>query len=198
MMALAWPGDTATRRALLGDWKAMPLADASAGGAMGDGALTMLAWPGDAVKLLAQLHRIVRPGGPIVLRCFATPDDHPDVAAVCAEAVSGMRSFHAFKLRFNMAVARESADIAVPSETLFDRFQTIFPDRSILAAASGWSLDVIAEIDAYRGSSYIHCYPSRVELADLLTAHWPGSHAFHETGGYPLADHCPLLLLVRE
>jgi SAM-dependent methyltransferase len=197
MIALAWPGDTADRHALLGDWKAMPLADASVGGAMGDGALTMLDWPGDAERVLAELHRVVRPGGRVAIRCFATPVGHPDVAAICAEALSGARAFHAFKLRFNMAVARERDGIAVASATLFARFCDQFPDRARLAAASGWSPETIAEIDAYRDSGYIHCYPSRDELTDLVSAHWPGRFAFAETGGYPVADHCPLLLLDR-
>jgi SAM-dependent methyltransferase len=197
MIALAWPGDSATRVARLGDWKAMPLADASVGAAMGDGAITMLGWPHEVAQLLGELARVVRSGGRVALRCFATPEDHPDVAAICAEAMSGARSFHAFKLRFNMAVARESDDRTVTSETLYNRFIERFPDRTALASASGWTLDAIAEIDAYHGSSYIHCYPSRTELADLLTAHWPGSFAFAETSGYPIADHCPLLLLDR-
>lgn len=197
MIALAWPGDSASRTAILGDWKAMPLADASVGGAMGDGAITMLGWPHEAAQLLGELARVVRPGGRIALRCFATPEGHPDVAAICAEAMSGARSFHAFKLRFNMAVARESDDRTVTSETLYNRFVERFPDREALAAASGWALDTITEIDAYHGSSYIHCYPSRHELGDLLAAHWPGRFAFAETAGYPIADHCPLLLLDR-
>lgn len=197
MIALAWPGDTPTRHALLADWKAMPLADASVGGAMGDGVVSMLGWPHEQPALLAELWRVVRPGGRIVLRCFATPEHHPPAEAVLAEAMQGRLGFHAFKQRFNMAVAREGADITVASARLHERFEALVPDRAMLSAATGWSLDEIAEIDAYRGSGYVHCYPGRAELTALLDRHWPAPSCFVETSGYPLADHCPLLVLER-
>lgn len=197
MIALAWPGDSATRRAICADWKAMPLDAASVGGAMGDGVITMLSWPDEQPLLLAELWRVVRPGGRIALRCFATPEDHPPVEAIAAEAMRGALTFHAFKQRFNMAAAREGDTITVASARLYERFEDLFPDRAALAAASGWSLDTIAEIDAYEGSTYIHCYPSRAELTALLDHWWPAPHRFIETSGYPIADHCPLLILER-
>ena len=197
MIALAWPGDSATRRAICADWKSMPLDSASVGGAMGDGVITMLRWPDEQPLLLAELWRVVRPGGRIALRCFATPEDHPSAETIATEAMRGTLIFHAFKQRFNMAVAREGDTITVTSAHLYDRFQQLFPDRAMLAAASGWSLDTIAEIDAYEGSAYIHCYPSRAELTALLDHWWPAPHRFIETTGYPQADHCPLLVLDR-
>ncbi len=197
MIALAWPGDTAARTAQLADWKAMPLPAASVGGAMGDGALSMLGWPREQPTVLAELWRVVRSGGCILLRCFATPHDHPPTEAIAAEAMRGALTFHAFKQRFNMAVAREGEGITVSSARLFERFEQIFPDRAALSDASGWSLDCIAEIDAYAGSGYIHCYPTRAELSALLDVYWPAPFRFVETTGYPSADLCPLLVLER-
>ena len=197
MIALAWPGDTLTRQAQLADWKVMPLASASVGGAMGDGALSMLCWPLEQPVVLTELWRVVRPGGRIVLRCFATPQDHPPTEAIAAEAMRGTLAFHSFKQRFNMAVAREGDDITVSSARLHQRFEQLFPDRTALSAASGWSLDTIAEIDAYAGSGYVHCYPSKIELSAMLDSSWPAPFGFIETSGYPGADLCPLLLLER-
>ena len=197
MIALAWPGDTKLRHVHVGDWKAMPLGDASVGGAMGDGAVTMLAWPGEAQQLFAELWRVVRCGGRIALRCFATAEQAEAVGDVCVEALAGTLGFHAFKLRFNMACARELGGLCVPSAALFARFQAMFPDRAALSAASGWSAAAIAEFDAYDGSTYLHAYPKRSELAALLSAHWPGPWRFVETQGYPLAQLCPLLVLDR-
>ena len=197
MIALAWPGDTPTKHAMLADWKAMPLADASVGGAMGDGVLSMLGWPHEQPVLLAELWRVLRSGGRVALRCFATPDHHPSAEAVLAEAMNGNPTFHAFKQRFNMAVAREHEGITVASARLHQRFVELVPDRGVLSAATGWTLDEIAEIDAYRGSGYVHCYPSRAELTAMAQRYWPAPTRFVETAGYPLADHCPLLLLER-
>ena len=197
MIAQVWPGNMAQKRALLADWKAMPLPHASFGGTMGDGVLSMLGWPDEQASLLAELWRVVQPGGRIVLRCFATPHDHPQTEEVVAEAMTGTLPFHAFKLRFNMAVAREGDGITVSSAGLFERFEALLPDRPTLSAATGWTLDTIAEIDAYRGSGYVHCYPTRAELTAMAESWWPAPVRFIETMSYPLADHCPLLLLER-
>lgn len=197
MVAAAWRGDDADHHVVVADWKAMPLDAASVGAAISDGAITMLRWPDQAVAVLNELWRVVRPGGRVVLRCFATPETPESVDAVVADALAGGLTFHAFKLRFNQAVAAEDADGNVASETLFTRFQQALPDRAALSATSGWPLDVIAEIDAYADSTYIHCYPSRARLIALLSDVWPGAARFQETSGYPLAERCPLLVLDR-
>jgi hypothetical protein len=77
---------------------------------------------------------------------------------------------------------------------LYDRFEVCFPDRAALAEAAGWTQAAIAEIDAYRGSHYIHCYPSRSRLLELMPS-WAASARFVETEGYPLAERCPLLVI---
>lgn len=202
MIATAWPGDTDQRRVVVGDWKCLPIADASVVGAMSDGAFTMLDWPQDAPKLMQQLARVLVPGGRAAIRCFASPEPVPDVEAVRDIALSGTVGFHLFKLMFNMAVAREGSrgadSLTVSSATLFKRFEECFPDRNALASASGWSLETIAEIDAYSESRYIHCYPSRRELDGMAACHWPGTTRFVETCGYPGADLCPIWIMHRS
>lgn len=202
MVSTAWPGDTDRRQVVIGDWKAMPLADAAMAAAMSDGAFTMLDWPAQAPIFLQQLARVLRPGGRAAIRCFASPEPVPDVAAVRRLALSGGIGFHLFKLMFNMAVAREGSrgpdSLTVSSATLFERFEATFPDRQVLSLASGWPLETIAEIDAYRQSRYIHCYPARRELAEMAACYWPGSSHFVETTGYPGAELCPILVLERQ
>ena len=194
MIAIAWPGDTADRRAVIGDWKRMPIAESSVAAAIGDGALTMLAWPAEQPLLFEQLRRVIRPGGRIVLRCFATPDPCETIEAVRADAMAGALPFHAFKQRFNMAVSVAEGLPNVASALLHDRFEALFPDRPALSRASGWSFETIAEIDAYRGSRYVHCYPSRAAILDLVPD-WARNVRFVETTGYPLAERCPLLVI---
>jgi SAM-dependent methyltransferase len=193
MVATAWPGDSESRRAVLGDWRRLPLADFSVAAAIGDGCLSMLHYPDEQPVLMAFLRLAVRPGGRAVFRCFATPDPGETVDEVREAVMAGGLGFHAFKLRFNMAVALETGHENVSSSRLFDRFQAIFPDRQALAAASGWSLAAIAEIDAYESSEYIHCYPSRRQVIELMPD-WAQAR-FVETHGYPLAERCPLLVV---
>jgi SAM-dependent methyltransferase len=193
MVAVAWPGDSDARKAVLGDWRRLPLAKASVAAAIGDGCFTMLRYPDEQPLLLEQLRVAVRPAGRAIIRCFATPEPGETVAEVCADALAGGLGFHSFKLRFNMAVALESGHANVRSEQLFERFQAAFPDRAALSAATGWSLAAIGEIDAYAGSEYIHCYPSRRQMMELVPG-W-ASARFVETDGYPLAERCPLLVV---
>ena len=194
MIALAWPGDNGTRRALLGDWRRLPLAEGAVAAAIGDGSITMLRFPEDMLLLIDQLRMVIVPGGRAVIRCFATPEPAETLAEVREAALSGGIGFHAFKQRLNMATAHEGGDVNVSSEALHTSFERLFPDRHQLARASGWSLEAIAEIDAYRGSAYLHCYPSRSQLLRVVPS-WMRAAAFVETDGYPLAERCPLLVL---
>jgi SAM-dependent methyltransferase len=193
MIALAWPGDTDRRKAMLGDWRKLPLGEASVAAAIGDGCLTMLRYPDEQPLLLEQLRLVVRPGGRAILRCFTTPETGETLDEVREAVLSGSVSFHEFKLRFNMAVALEIEHANVRSEQLFDHFQALFPDRAALTRAAGWDPAAVAEVDAYQGSPYIHCYPSRRQLTELMPD-WARPR-FEETDGYPLAERCPLLVV---
>ncbi len=194
MVAAAWPGDSDRRRVVLGDWRKMPLEGGSVAGAIGDGCFTMLRYPDEQPQLLDQLRLCIRPGGRIVIRCFATPEPGETLEQVVAAAWAGGLDFHSFKLRFNMAVALETQHANVRSEDLYEHFEALFPDRRGLAGETGWDPATIAEIDAYKGSHYIHCYPSQRQLTELLPD-WAGAARFVETTGYPLAERCPLFVL---
>lgn len=194
MLALAWPGDGPTRRAVLGDWRRLPIAEHAVGAAIGDGSISMLRFPDETRLLFDQLRLAVAPGGRAIIRCFATPEPAETLAAVKAAALAGGLAFHAFKQRLNMAAAAAAGDCNISSEALFATFERLFPDRAALARASGWSRAAIAEIDAYRGSGYNHCYPGRRALLDVVPG-WMRAARFVETSGYPLAERCPLLAL---
>jgi SAM-dependent methyltransferase len=194
MIASVWPGDTSARRAMLGDWRSMALPDKSMAAAVGDGCFTMLSYPEDARLLIEQLARVLRPGARAVIRCFATPEEGEDVLAVRDASYAGGIGFHAFKLRFNQAVTLESGRMSITSDDLFRRFQALFPDREALSRASGWSLETIAEMDAYRGAASIHSYPSRSRLLELVPDGMRDAF-FAPSGDYPLAERCPLFIL---
>lgn len=194
MIDRVWPGDGETKHAVLGDWRSMELPAGSMAAAMGDGCFTMLAYPGDARLLIEQVGRVLRPGGRAVIRCFATPEEGERVADVRDAAFAGGIGFHAFKLRFNQAVTLESGRMSITSDDLYRRFQTLFPDRDALSRATGWSLDQIAEMDAYRGAASLHSYPSRSKLLEIGPRTMRGAF-FAASGTYPLAERCPLFVL---
>ncbi len=193
MIQGAWPGSSATRRVVRGDWRRMPFAEASFAGAIGDGSFSGLVYPDEYGPLFAHLSRVIRPGGTIVIRCFASPETAETVEEVGEAALGGGIGFHVFKLRFNMAAARELGGANVSSDEAVQRFRRLFPDRDRLCALSGWTLSEIAEMDAYEGCPDNHSYPRRSELAATL-GEQAAELRFVETAGYTLADHCPLLV----
>lgn len=195
MIAIAWPGGGSWRRPVIADWKALPIRNGGVDVVFGDGSLTMLRWPDQYRLVLERLSAIVRPGGRAVLRCFVTPDAGETVEALCADAWQGRGgTFPAFKMRFNMAVGVDAGEMNPTSDLIHRSFTERFPDRDALADATGWTLEDIAEIDPYRGSAFIHSYPTRDAIMATLP---PGLRAarFIETGGYELAERCPLLVL---
>lgn len=197
MIDIAWPGDTDRRRAICADWCDLPLTDGSVGGALSDGALTMFDWPDGGAHLMASLARVFRPGGRVVIRCFACPEEPETLADLDVAPARGEMSFHEWRMRFNMAAARADGGVGITSARLYEHYDAAWPDRHGDDGTPGWPGGAIAEIDAYRGSSYIHSYPKRSELDALMAAHWPGTWHFAETSGYPGASFCPLLVADR-
>lgn len=193
MIALAWPGDSAARQAVCGDWRRLPIADRSVAGVIGDGSLIALVYPHEHLALFDRLRSLVRPGGRMVLRCFVAPDPIETLEEVAEAAFGGGIGFHEFKLRFNTAAARAAGSANVSSNELLSRFDEMFPDRNRLAQASGWSLGVIAEMDCYAGNDDNHCFPTRSELLQTL-ALVTTNLRFVPSGSYPLAERCPLLV----
>ena len=193
MIRDAWPGDRQTHRAVLGNWLALRLDDESVDAAFGDASLSVLQWPDECVRVLEQVARVLRPGGIMVLRCFAGPHQPERVEDVAAAALAGAAgNFNAFKLRFNMASFQASKSEANTGRRIHRLFERHFPDRARLAAAAGWTLAEIGGIDAYAESPAVHSYPTRAELAQVLGRRF--EHYFLEASGYALAERCPLLV----
>lgn len=187
MIARIWPGPGAGRTVIQGDWRAMPFAAESFGSALGDGVLNMLRWPDETDRVIGELGRVVRAGGPLALRVFCAPDERETLAELRGAVMAGGVPFHAFKWRLAQAVM-DGNNVAL--RAVWAAFQTLFPDRDVLSAATGWSRATIAEIDDYRCSPLAKCFPTR---RDLRTA-FPDARLV-ESVGYPLAERCPVLVL---
>ena len=195
MIAHVWPGDTPSRHAVNADWQALPFPPAHFSAAVGDGSLSAVGYPDGQRGIMAQLSRIVRPGGRFVARLFQAPDKGETVAKVRGAAMAGeIRSFHAFKWRLAMAIVAEAADPNIKVQRILDVFQREFPDRPALAKAAGWPTEDIDTIDVYRGSPDVYSFPT----FDQLCATIPQSFAeprLQPVGAYELAERCPFLIL---
>ena len=187
MIAEVWPGNAPGRTVVQADWMDMPLAPGSFATAIGDGVLNMLHWPDDYGRIVERIGAVLRPGGRIVMRCFTCPDEPDDLASLEPRLPIG---FHAFKWKLAMAVAQAAGDANVAMTSVWETFERLFPDRERLSRATGWSLEVIAEIDDYKQSPHIKSFPTRAQILTMFP-----SARFVESGTYELAERCPLLVI---
>lgn len=170
MLGVLWAGagDVASARAVCGDWRALPCEDASIDVVVGDGCLTTLAYPGDYRALVAEVRRVLAPGGRFVMRAFMPPAVREEVSAVAEDLAAGrVAGFQAFKWRLVTAVhAAEGARATLGA--VWDAWHAMVPDPAALAARVGWDPAVFGTIDAYRGTSTIYSFPSLAELRALV------------------------------
>ena len=191
MIRQVWPGDSAERRAVHGDWLAMPFADASFDLILNDAGLLLMA---GAEKLRAaanELRRVLRPTGRVILRHFARPSSpEPLDALVRAVADGKLRNFHELKLRLLMVLETEKPGAGIRLADVYDCFNLLFADRAVLASRLGCDPRTVATIDRYRGQDARYTFHSLAEMAMAF-------HAFTlnlgPDGHYPAAERCPVL-----
>ncbi len=198
MIATVWPGDSECRRAVEGNWLAMPFAAGTFSAAIGDGSLSALPYPAGHRQLYEQIGKVLKPGGRVVLRLFKAPDNAESLSTVLAAARSGqIRNFHAFKWRLAMALVAASGDPNLAVEAILARFEREFPDRQKLAAATGWPRGQIDTIDTYRGSEEVYSFATFEQIRQAMPASFTNPR-LQESGSYELAERCPLLITERR
>lgn len=174
-------------------WQAMPLAGHSVDVAAGDASLNALPALSDYDDVLAEVARVLKPTGALVLRCFIRPDVAETLDAVAAAALSGrIASFHALKWRVAMA-RPNGAEFSVAVADILADFERIFPDRDHLARCAGWPRTTIDTIDAYRGVSTRYTFPTLAALLARCAAHFELAET--GVGRYELAERCPTIRL---
>ena len=195
MIAGLWPGDDGTRRAVVGDWQALPIGEASVGRAVGDGCLTVVGSRAARLAVIGEIARVLHPDGLAAVRLFAGPELHEQLDSIREDALAGaIGNFHALKWRVAMACATPDADRLVAVRTILETIDRMFPDRDALSASTGWDRDSIDTVDVYRGSDVVYTFASEAMLVEEASL-WFDDVSLVPTGDYPLAERCPLLVL---
>lgn len=173
------------------DWQAMPLRNTSRNVAIGDGWASMLA-PNSLRRVISELHRVLEPGGLLVTRLYLFPECAENPADIATAALAGeMRSFHAFKWRFAMAVQGGATEQGVRLADIWNTFTLLLPDRSALSSRTGWSLETIATIDSYCGAQGRYYYHRLDTYLSLLESTF--EIASIDQPGYELGERCPVI-----
>jgi SAM-dependent methyltransferase len=194
MVEHIWPGNTSSRRAMVGDWRNCNFRPGSFSSCVGDTCFGALRFPDELVAGCREIGRALRPGGRLICRVFVAPPAQESVEAVKAAAISGaIASFHACKIRLAMALIADPARPGIGVNAILEAFNSLFGDRDELARATGWPRDQIDTIDFYRGSNAIFHFPAR----DAFLAAVSGVFAdpgLVPSGSYELAERAPVLI----
>ena len=194
MIDRLWPGDQPNRKAIVGDWTALPFEAGRFGAVIGDGALNSVASGLDS--LIGEIARVLRGGGIAAQRVFASPEERESLDTVRGDALGGrIGNVHALKWRIAMAIA-EAPDYLVSVADILSAFNAMFPDRVELASITGWDRLEIDTLDAYVGAWHSLCFPTRRALEDIGADRF-ASFRLVESDGYPLAERCPLVVWTR-
>lgn len=189
-----WPGDTPTRRALVGDWLAPPFAPSAFATCVGDGVFNSLAYPEQGTALLKSVATILRSGGLFVCRVFTMPDDGETVDSVIRSTWRReINRFQSFKFRLAMAVAHEHGNPNIPVQAVHQAFEASFADRDRLAAATGWDRQEIDSIDVYRDSAVSYSFPTRRQCEAMFPKEFVNVR-FVALPNYEMAERYPLVV----
>ncbi len=198
MIACAWPGNDVGRQAVQGDWLRMPLAGDSFANAIGDGSFNTLAWPDGYAQLFAELRRVLRPGGRVVVRTFTTPEPGETLSSV-REATLARRivSLHAFKWHLAMAIVARGPSPNIRATQIRDGFNDMFTDRAALMSTTGWTEDEIDTIDVYENSVVSFSFPTVSQFRAVIPGGFGGPRIV-PSGSYEMAKRCPILVMDRR
>lgn len=196
MIERVWPGNTASRQAVQGNWLELVPPDSGFDAVVGDGSLSNLDYPGEVAEVLQRALGSLRPGGRFVCRLFERPDAPWTREDLLAAASGPARvNFHAFKWQVAMHLAGATG-ATVPVPAILALFNTLFPDRGALAARTGWPRELIDLVDVYGNSSVRFTFMTRREITAVLPAGCTDVR-FDACGRYDLAACCPLLSFTR-
>jgi len=198
MIRTVWPGDRPERRAILGDWRDIPAADASFANCIGDGSPNVFAFPADMEAFFGEVRRVLAPGGRAVFRVFCAPDEAVTCREVFARAERReIPSFHSFKFQVAGAIAREAANPNVEVAHVRDTILNAYGSCGSLAERGGWPAKEVETLDYYRGSKAFIAYPRQGDFIAIAGAQFARA-VIAPSGSYEGASLFPMLVLDRH
>jgi SAM-dependent methyltransferase len=195
MVGAVWPGDIPLqRRAVCGDWLALPLPDASCGVVIGDGSMNCLPYPDGYRKLAAEVRRVLTPAGIFILRCYIQPAVQERREQVFADLFQpeALPSFHHFKFRLLMAM-QQSTQTGIAVHDVYRYWTDRKIDTALLPARAGWEKSAIGTIELYRHSLTVHTFPSLAEYRSALAEFF--DEISFSSPPCILGERCPVVLL---
>lgn len=145
MIAAVWPGPSDT--AVTGSWTAMPFADRSFTLLLCDAGVGLLDHPVGQDQLLAEVYRVLMPGGTFAVRLFAPQGRTGTVAEIFDDLDRGrIATLDALKLRMWGALQQNALEGVRPSEVAGRILDASGPWER-LAQTQGWQPDYVRALE---------------------------------------------------
>lgn len=191
MVQGVWPRNLdGRRRAVCGDWRALPCGPGSREAVVGDGSINCLPYPEGYRALAGAVWEVLSEGGIFVLRCYLQPGERESAEQVVAD-LPAIPSFHHYKFRLLMALQRTVRQ-GIAVDEVYRFWAGRHPGGRGVPSGPGWEPAVVETIELYRGTQTVHTFPTLAELRGVL------GERFDEIGlstpSYPLGERCPTLI----
>lgn len=196
MVKAVWPGDTPTRRGMVGDWLALDLPEAPFDLVVGDGVFSLFEFPQGYARLASALSDVVKPAGLLSLRLFCRPEPSESLDEVFeALFVGTIVNFHVLKWRLAMALQGNSTR-GVRLDDIWRTFLERAGSATELANRLGWPPPIVGTIEGYRGVDERYSFSTEREVADSLAAGFELVEIWRPR--YELGERCPHLTFRRR
>ena len=192
MIRAVWPGAPLGFPAVCAEWYQLPLRDGSRDVVIGDGSFSALKSAHEYGPMAQAARRVMRREAVFVIRFFVRPDAPEPPAAVFEDLRRGrIGSFHVFKWRLVMSLQEDPGE-GVALGRVWDAWRAAGPEPEQLARRTGWPLESVLTMEAYRGAATRYSFPTLAEARSAV------AEAFEETGcvypTYELGERCPTLI----
>jgi SAM-dependent methyltransferase len=195
MIAAVWPGPA--ELAMVGSWTAMPCEDASRDITLCDGGFGLLSLH-DQQNLLAEVARVLAPGGVFVVRLFAPMGRTGTVEEVARDLrAHQVASLDQLKLRLWGAL-QTSAATGVRPRDVVERIHAMSDMGRFLVDELGWNRDHVDRLGVHRASTAVYHLTDEHGLARMLKSVPALECLSVERPTYAFGDACPVVTLRRR
>lgn len=195
MLARVWPkvGMPPGTATLCADWRQLPLPDSFYDLAVSDGCYTALASLADYRLLNGELHRVLKPGGSVLLRCCCRPTSRMAVDTLFEQLFGGrIASLDLFRFLLAMALYEDSRT-EITRRAVWQVWVHHVPDARAIQSRMGWSDDDLANMERIANMTHTFCFPTLDELVELAKPQF--DLISHDIPGYEWGELFPRIVL---
>lgn len=183
-----WPKEAEEKQVVCGDWFSMPFSNDSFDVCIGDGSLNAIGSVVDYKKAAKEVSRVLKKNGLFVVRVYIRPSE-PETGEQIFADISNIENFHILKWRMAMAIQERNPNVGVRLHDIWAEISQRIESNRNLAMSTGWPLEEISTIDAYKNKDVKYTFPTITEIAEALV----GSLSLVDIhfAKYQLAKNCP-------